>query len=105
MPNVFLEGWSRGVPVLALRHDPDGAISRHHLGGFAAGSMERLVELAAEMWDARDDQAELAGRCRAYVGENRSAAAVADAWERVLWPARQGHEPASRGPDSPQADD
>lgn len=35
MPNVFLEGWARGVPALALTHDPDGVIVREGLGAFA----------------------------------------------------------------------
>src|SRR2546423_11999661 len=46
MPNVFLEGWSRGVPALALAHDPDGVLEREQLGCFAYGSQVRLVGLA-----------------------------------------------------------
>ena len=47
MPNIFLEGWARGVPALALTHDPDRVIEQHRLGAFAQGSSERLVDLAA----------------------------------------------------------
>jgi glycosyltransferase involved in cell wall biosynthesis len=84
MPNVFLEGWSRGVPALALSHDPDGVIERERLGGFAGGSKERLVELARGLWRGRDDQAELAGRCRGYVAREHALDAVLDQWLRVL---------------------
>lgn len=84
MPNVFLEGWSRGVPALALTHDPDGVIAREGLGGYAEGSPGRLAELAAEMWENRDDQAALIGRCRDYVLREHSVDAVIDRWLDAL---------------------
>lgn len=44
--NVFLEGWSHGVPSLSLRVDPDGVISRFGLGDVAEGSVARLADAA-----------------------------------------------------------
>ncbi|MBV8998606.1 MAG: glycosyltransferase family 4 protein, partial [Solirubrobacterales bacterium] len=67
MPNVFLEGWSRGVPSLTLSHDPDGVIETNRLGGCAHDSLAELVSLAREMWLTRDDQAAVSARCREYV--------------------------------------
>ena len=84
MPNVFLEGWARGVPALALSHDPDGVIEREGLGAFAGGSRERLAVQAREMWGRRGDQAELPARCRAYVEREHSSDAVIDRWLEVL---------------------
>ena len=84
MPNVFLEGWSRGVPALALSHDPDGIIERHGLGSVAGDSTDRLAALAAAAWDGRDDQTAIATRCRDYVAREHAADAVAARWERVL---------------------
>jgi glycosyltransferase involved in cell wall biosynthesis len=84
MPNVFLEAWARGVPVLALAHDPDGLIVDHALGGFAGGSFDRLLSLVRSMSserDAADDQAE---RCRRYVERWHSAEVIVPAWERAL---------------------
>jgi glycosyltransferase involved in cell wall biosynthesis len=84
MPNVFLEAWARGVPALALAHDPDGIIEDNHLGGFAHGSAERLVDLARRLWDERRNQAELAARCRHYIREQHSPEAVASRWQMAL---------------------
>lgn len=92
MPNVFLEGWGRGVPSLSLAHDPDGAIERHRLGGFAHGSQERLVELADRLWQQRQDQSEVAERCRRYIREFHAPDVIAAGWQEVLG----GKPPASR---------
>jgi hypothetical protein len=84
MPNIFLEAWSRGIPALALNHDPDGIISRYGLGGFANGRRERLAELARELWDGRAARDECAARCQAYVQRSHSPEAVSAEWARVL---------------------
>jgi glycosyltransferase involved in cell wall biosynthesis len=84
MPNVFLEAWSRGVPALALSHDPDGVITRHGLGAFAEGGFERLVEQARDLWNSRTERQEYGSRCRAYVKAHHSPAAVSGEWARAL---------------------
>ncbi len=84
MPNIFLEGWSRGIPTLALSHDPDGVIEANGLGGFAHGSQEELIRLARSLWSNRHDQAALSARCRAYVQREHSASAVLTQWIAAL---------------------
>lgn len=84
LSNVFLEGWGRGVPALALHHDPDGIIRSHGLGWFADGSVDHLVELAAAAWATRTDQSDFARRCREYVARQHAPEAVAAQWERAL---------------------
>jgi glycosyltransferase involved in cell wall biosynthesis len=84
MPNVFLEGWSLGVPALALSHDPGGVIEREGLGGFAGGSEEQLLTLAQKLWETRGQEDQVAERCRAYVRREHSPEAIAPKWETVL---------------------
>lgn len=84
MPNVFLEGWSRGVPALALAHDPDGVIERDGLGACAGGAGERMAALARELWRTRADRAELAERCRRHVAREHALAPIADRWTEAL---------------------
>jgi glycosyltransferase involved in cell wall biosynthesis len=84
MPNIFLEGWARGVPALALQHDPDGVIVRERLGRFAAGDLVLLAHQARSLWEDREGQAETAERCVAYVRREHSLDAAARAWTEVI---------------------
>ncbi len=87
MPNVLLEAWSRGVPALVLRHDPDGVITRYRLGGFANGSLGVLADLAREQWNRRSDRADLARRCRVYIASQHAPDVVARQWRAVIDPS------------------
>jgi glycosyltransferase involved in cell wall biosynthesis len=101
MPNVLLEGWARGVPALALHHDPGGVITRHQLGAFAHHSADAFVELADMFWLKRRERHDISSRCRAYVDREHSAAAVSRRWEVVLGlpPGRgRGRRRPSRDP-------
>lgn len=84
MPNVFLEGWARGVPALSLSHDPDTIIERHGLGAVAGDSLDRLAQLASTAWEDRARQGTIAARCRDYIAREHAADEVAARWERVL---------------------
>ena len=85
MPNVFLEGWSRGVPALALAHDPDGVIERERVWAASpAAPTARMAGLARELWEGRGERAELAARCRGYVEREHAPASVADRWQALL---------------------
>jgi hypothetical protein len=81
---VFLEGWARGVPAIALEHDPDGVIDRHRLGAFAHGSHEPLVEVVRQSWEERNDQAEVVERFRRYVIDSHYPEAFGEGWLEVL---------------------
>jgi hypothetical protein len=74
----------RGVPALALAHDPDGVIERHGLGAFAEGSLDRFSNLALRLWEERGDQVDVAERCRRYVLDYHSPEAIGARWLDVL---------------------
>jgi glycosyltransferase involved in cell wall biosynthesis len=84
MPNVFLEGWARGIPALALSHDPDGVIETRRLGWVAKDSLDRLAQLARAAWDTRHDSPAVKSRCRAYMETEHAPERLAAQWERVL---------------------
>jgi glycosyltransferase involved in cell wall biosynthesis len=84
MPNIWLEGWSRGVPALTLEHDPDALIRRLGLGMSCQGDPHGLAAAARGLWASRDDQTDLSDRCRAYVAAEHSPAAVAQKWRTAL---------------------
>jgi glycosyltransferase involved in cell wall biosynthesis len=84
MPNVFLEGWARGVPALTLEFDPDQIIGDRGLGLAAEGSWDRFVDGARQLWEARDDDSQMAHTSRAYIEEVHGIPVVTRRWMQLL---------------------
>jgi glycosyltransferase involved in cell wall biosynthesis len=84
MPNVFLEAWGRGVPVLSLNFDPDGRIVGEGLGLFAGGSWEEFVAGARRLWADPELRDQIGERARAYVARVHSPEAVGGRWAAAL---------------------
>jgi len=83
MPNVFLEAWARGVPVLTLEFDPDGIVNDRGLGISARGSWERFVDGARELVRSAPNRGELSARTRAYV-EDVHSTGVGVRWKDLV---------------------
>lgn len=84
MPNIFLEGWARGVPALTLDFDPDGIIARRGIGVSACGLWDDFVAGACRLWESRDRHQEIARASRAYIDEVHSMSAVGGRWATVV---------------------
>jgi glycosyltransferase involved in cell wall biosynthesis len=89
MPNVFLEAWARGIPVVSLNFDPDGRIVEEGLGLFANGSWEEFVAAARRLWTDPELRTEIGERARRYVARVHSPDAVGELWAAAL---RNAHD-------------
>lgn len=62
-PNIFIEAWAYGIPVLSLFFDPGGVIKREGLGEVANGNLDKL----ANSLESVRNTDEFAMRSKAYV--------------------------------------
>ena len=98
-PNVFLEAWSYGRPVLTTV-DPDDVVATRQLGQVATDYAAMRQCLGA--FDAQRTMWEAAGRRgRDYVRQHHATAVAVDALEAVVYSVKMRH--AGGGPQAPAA--
>jgi glycosyltransferase involved in cell wall biosynthesis len=95
MPNVFLEAWARGIPVISLDYDPDGRIVADRLGVVAGGSIDTLRARTEALWRDADLRNELGRNGRDYVRRVHSPEAVAEQWSDLIRSLGAGDGPTS----------
>ena len=67
-PNVFIEAWVYGIPVLSLNFDPGDVIRNENLGVVGYGDINKLLQAL----DNTDNSEEFASRAKAYVDNNHA---------------------------------
>lgn len=67
-PNVFIEAWACGIPVISLNVDPGSVIEKEGLGVIAHGDFNRLVNAL----DDNKNTGAFAHHARKYVENNHS---------------------------------
>lgn len=67
-PNVFIEAWTYGIPVLSLYFDPGDIIQKEKLGEVTHGDIDKLKQAM----DNTINTEEFAVRAKAYVEKNHA---------------------------------
>ena len=65
-PNIFIEAWACGIPVVSLYFDPGDIIKKEKLGEVAEGNIDKLLTAL----DSVKTSDEFAARSRKYLEEN-----------------------------------
>jgi hypothetical protein len=76
-PNVFLQAWQCGSPVVSIRVDPDGVIARHGLGR-VSGSVPGVIADVRALLADESRRAAIGDVCREYLIRTHSPDAVID---------------------------
>jgi len=82
-PNVFLEAWANGTPVVSLTIDPDRVIEKKKIGLVSRNVENAIADLTA-LIAAPELREKTAVRCRQYVAETHGEAAVIAALTATL---------------------
>lgn len=67
-PNVFIEAWAYGIPVISLNIDPGNVIEKEGLGVIAHGSMETMLQALNDHPGGVD----FAKKAKSYVESNHA---------------------------------
>jgi glycosyltransferase involved in cell wall biosynthesis len=67
-PNIFIEAWACGIPVLSLFFDPGGVIQKEELGEVANGNFDLLVNLM----NLNKNTYSFSLKAKAYVDQNHA---------------------------------
>jgi len=79
-PNVFLEAWANGVPVMSLQVNPGNVIKEAGLGEFVNGDYEALAACMLANSTAAIQPAHLVN----YINEHHSIEKAADKFLRLI---------------------
>ncbi|MFA5973141.1 MAG: glycosyltransferase [Lentimicrobiaceae bacterium] len=67
-PNVFIEAWACGIPVLSLYVDPGNVIEHEELGGIANGNIDSLIKMMGQIKNTH----EFSTKAKTYVIRNHA---------------------------------
>jgi glycosyltransferase involved in cell wall biosynthesis len=82
-PNIFLEAWASGTPVVSLTVDPDQLIAHKKLGVVSSNVENAIADLTA-LINSSERREQIAVRSRQHVAETHSEATVMAALTHAL---------------------
>jgi glycosyltransferase involved in cell wall biosynthesis len=83
-PNAFLQAASLGVPVVSLKVDPDGFLSRNGCGVCCGGDLDKLAHELSSLWYDTERRADTGERARKYVATHHDPVGCAEQFADVL---------------------
>ena len=89
-PNVFLEAWSYGLPVVSTL-DPDGVITRSKIG-YIAADVEKLSLTIGKLLDSPVQWKDTSRRARCYYLKNHHAESILPQFELAFLQAVRGRQ-------------
>ena len=90
-PNVYLQAWAHGVPVISVVVDPDETIVNMGLG-VVVGRVEKLQETVLSWWNDTYHCSEAGKRAQEYVKENHAIDQVAPRTVKLFEQAIRDYE-------------
>ena len=82
-PNVFLEAWARGIPVVSLKIDPDGVIGKHRLG-FVIQNISELIAAVTSLINNRKMRQSMGVNCVKYVKDYHAPEIIKESYKDVF---------------------
>ncbi len=80
-PNIFIEAWACGIPVLSLNVDPGNVIEKENLGVIVHGDLNKLIESLVYIMPSE----EFAEKAKRYVENNHALNARKEAEINTLF--------------------
>ena len=83
-PNVFLQAWQYGVPVVSLHVDPDGVIEKYGLGRYVAGDYDHLCGAVDEFMSDSNLCIKVGESAKKYVRRTHSVEVVVNQYRCII---------------------
>jgi len=87
-PNIFLEAWSSGTPVVSMKIDPDQVIERLDLGT-VSGDVGKAIKDLDLLMESPQRREQISLRARRYVVEHHSEQVVTNLFQYAIDPREQ----------------
>src|SRR5690606_1188714 len=98
-PNVILEAWAAGIPVLSFDLDPDGVIEREQAGVVAGGDAAAIAPGARSLLKSPEERRRLGLNGHRYIKSAHDPQLILDHWENL---ARSLASPKANPPGPPR---